>query len=68
MSIRGYAEECSTSRVGYVEGWYVARGCTEFASDALIHNYVSHAAHRALGFEEVVRIVCFKRIRSRVVG
>jgi aminoglycoside 6'-N-acetyltransferase I len=82
MSVRAYAEECRTSRVGYVEGWYVApgarrkgvgraliaagiewakeRGCTEFASDAVIDNHASHAAHLALGFEEVVRIVCFK--------
>lgn len=82
MSVRGYAEECVTDRVGFVEGWYVvpeargqgvgraliaagiawARGlgCTEFASDALIDNHVSHAAHQALGFEEVVRIVCFR--------
>lgn len=44
-------------------GWARGEGCTEFASDALIDNVVSHAAHRALGFEEVERIVCF-RLRS----
>jgi aminoglycoside 6'-N-acetyltransferase I len=43
--------------------WARAKGCSEFASDALIDNVVSHAAHRALGFEEVERIVCF-RLRS----
>jgi aminoglycoside 6'-N-acetyltransferase I len=40
--------------------WARARGCTEFAPDALLDNEVSHATHKALGFEEVVRIVCFK--------
>jgi aminoglycoside 6'-N-acetyltransferase I len=82
MSVRNYAEECETDRVGYCEGWYVkeayrrrgagrllmragvewarARGCTEFASDALLDNERSHAAHTALGFKEVCRIVCFK--------
>jgi aminoglycoside 6'-N-acetyltransferase I len=40
--------------------WARGRGCTEFAADALLDNEVSHAAHRALGFEEVERIVCFR--------
>ena len=78
LSIRNYAEDCVTDRVGYLEGWYVepharrtgvgralaaaaeawarAQGCTEFASDALIDNDVSAAAHLALGFEETARI------------
>ena len=43
------------------EDWGRAQGCTEFASDALLDNTVSHAAHRALGFEETVRIVCFRK-------
>jgi len=82
LSVRNYAEDCETDRVGYCEGWYVkpehrrsgvgralmaagvdwarARGCTEFASDALLENELSHAAHKALGFEETGRIVCFK--------
>ena len=90
MSVRNYAEDCETDRVGYCEGWYVkpayrrsgvgrslieggvawarARGCTEFASDALIDNDLSHAAHKALGFEEVCRIVCFKLSDGRTVG
>lgn len=40
--------------------WSRARGCTEFASDALLENELSHAAHRALGFEETGRVVTFK--------
>lgn len=82
LSVRNYAEDCETDRVGYCEGWYVkpehrrtgvgralmaagvewarARGCAEFASDALLENELSHAAHKALGFVETCRIVCFK--------
>ena len=82
LSVRNYAEDCDTDRVGYCEGWYVkpehrgsgvgralmaagvewarARNCTEFASDALLENTLSHAAHKALGFVETGRIVCFK--------
>ena len=43
------------------EDWGRAQGCTEFASDALLDNTVSHAAHHALGFEEVERLVTFRK-------
>lgn len=43
------------------ESWARERGLTEFASDALIDNETSHRAHRALGFSEVERIVCFRK-------
>lgn len=43
------------------EGWARERGLTEFASDALLDNDTSHRAHRALGFAEVERIVCFRK-------
>ena len=43
------------------EAWGRAQGCTEFASDALLDNDVSAAAHAALGFEETVQIRCFKK-------
>jgi len=43
------------------EEWARAQGCTEFASDALIDNAVSAAAHRALGFQETVQIRCFRK-------
>jgi hypothetical protein len=36
-------------------------GCTEFASDAEADNEVSAAAHRALGFEDVGLIRCFRK-------
>lgn len=43
------------------EQWARAQGCTEFASDALLDNDVSAAAHRALGFTETAQIRCFKK-------
>ena len=41
------------------EDWARDRGLTEMASDALITNEISHAAHRALGYAETDRVVCF---------
>jgi aminoglycoside 6'-N-acetyltransferase I len=80
---RPYAEDCESSPVGYIEGWWVdadvrrqgvgraliqaaedwarAKGYTEMASDALIDNDVSHASHQALGYEEVERLVMFRK-------
>ncbi len=80
---RPYAEDCESSPVGYIEGWWVdadvrkrgvgralieaaehwarSRGYSEMASDALIDNDVSHASHKALGFEEVERLVMFRK-------
>jgi aminoglycoside 6'-N-acetyltransferase I len=84
LSIRAYAEDCTTDRVAFLEGWYVvpdarrqgvgralidaaeawgrAQGCTEFASDALLDNHVSEAAHLALGFIETVQLRCFRKL------
>jgi aminoglycoside 6'-N-acetyltransferase I len=39
-----------------------AEGCTEFASDALLDNHASAAARRALGFDEVAQIRCFRKV------
>jgi aminoglycoside 6'-N-acetyltransferase I len=36
-------------------------GYTEIASDAELDNAGGIAAHRALGYDEVERIVCFRR-------
>jgi aminoglycoside 6'-N-acetyltransferase I len=41
--------------------WARAQGCSEFASDTEISNEVSTAAHRALGFDEVGLIRCFRK-------
>ena len=83
VSLRDYAEECQTSPVAYIEGWYVDadsrrhrlgthlvqaaeawarhQGLKEIASDTQIENAVSIQAHRVLGYEEVERIVCFRK-------
>jgi putative acetyltransferase len=43
------------------ERWAAAQGCREMASDAHLWNSVSHEAHKALGFEEVERLVHFRK-------
>jgi aminoglycoside 6'-N-acetyltransferase I len=43
------------------EQWAREEGCSEFASDTLFDNDISAAAHRALGFTEVVQIRCFRK-------
>jgi aminoglycoside 6'-N-acetyltransferase I len=48
--------------VAAVEAWGRAQGCPELASDTGIDNTVSTAAHRSLGFSEVERIVCFRKV------
>jgi aminoglycoside 6'-N-acetyltransferase I len=41
--------------------WALARGLSELGSDADLANTDSQAAHRACGFEEVQRVVTFRR-------
>jgi aminoglycoside 6'-N-acetyltransferase I len=41
--------------------WGRKRGISEFASEALLANGASHAFHRAIGFAETERVVCFRR-------
>ena len=50
-----------TALVRAAEQWAREQGCTEFASDVEIENDVSLAAHRFLGFEEVSRVVTFRK-------
>ena len=47
--------------VAAVEAWTREQDCRELASDALIDNAVSHAAHAAYGFEETERVVYFRK-------
>lgn len=47
--------------VKVAENWAKELGCTEMASDALTDNELSIEAHKKLGYEEVVRIVCFRK-------
>ena len=47
------------------EGWARRQGYREVASDAPLDNHSSHAAHRASGYEEVERIVQFRKVLTR---
>ena len=47
--------------VAAVERWSQERGCSELASDAMLDNAGSHAAHAACGFEETDRVVYFRK-------
>lgn len=51
----------ASALVQQVEGWARQFACTEFASDAALDNTISHAMHRALGFQETERVVYFKK-------
>lgn len=42
--------------------WARKRGCKELASDALLANTLGQDAHRKAGFEEVERVVCFRKL------
>ncbi len=48
-----------------VERWALAQRCREVASDSPLENVAAHAVHRALGFEEMERVVYFRRILER---
>jgi aminoglycoside 6'-N-acetyltransferase I len=50
-----------TALVKAAETWGRNQNCTELASDAELENVASAAAHRASGFVEVVRKVCFRK-------
>jgi len=41
------------------ERWAMLRDCSEIASDTLLDNGVSIAAHEKLGYKEVERQICF---------
>lgn len=43
------------------EDWARQQGYTEMASDALIENEVSHAAHGRIGYEEVSRVITYRK-------
>ncbi len=47
--------------VAAVSAWARSKGLSELASDAELHNTVSHAMHGALGFEETQRVVYFRK-------
>ncbi len=48
-----------TALVRAAEDWARSKGCQEMASDCLLDNEVSLAAHLALGYEEKERLIHF---------
>lgn len=44
------------------ENWAKSQGCKEFASDCELVNIQSFKFHLQVGFEEVNRIICFKKM------
>jgi aminoglycoside 6'-N-acetyltransferase I len=51
--------------VWHIEDFIVARGYREIGSDALVDNHPSLDAHRAWGFSETERVVCFRKVVDR---
>ena len=51
--------------IAAVEAWTRDHGCSELASDALLNNTGSHAAHAACGFEETERVVYFRKVLAK---
>jgi aminoglycoside 6'-N-acetyltransferase I len=47
--------------VAAAEEWARSKGCVEMASDTEIDNQVSHTAHGRLGYEEVERLIHFRK-------
>ena len=45
--------------VAAAEKWARSLGLTEIASDSELTNELGQIVHRALGYQEVERIVCF---------
>lgn len=54
---KGYGAEL----VAECEKWAREKGCAEFASDCELDNADSLKFHKAVGFEETNRIICFKK-------
>jgi aminoglycoside 6'-N-acetyltransferase I len=50
-----------TALVRACEEWARNHGFKEIASDTDIANDISISAHKALGYEEETRIVCFRK-------
>lgn len=53
----GYAKELLSA----CEQWAKEQGCTEFASDCELFHDASLKFHKAMGFQEVNRIICFNK-------
>jgi aminoglycoside 6'-N-acetyltransferase I len=48
-----------------VERWAIDLGCSELGSDTQLENIGSQKMHAALGFDEMERVVCYRKAISR---
>jgi len=55
------ARGVGSALVEAAEQWARGRGCTEMASDRELQNEGSGIFHAAVGYQEVERIVCFRK-------
>ena len=61
MDAESRRHRLGTHLVQTAEAWARRHGLKEIASDTQIDNTVSIQAHKALGYEEVERLVCFRK-------
>lgn len=54
-------EGCGRALLTAAEDWARSHGYSEMASDALLGNDISHAAHLKAGYEEVDRVVQYRK-------
>jgi aminoglycoside 6'-N-acetyltransferase I len=74
--IEGWYVDPDVRRQGYgralleaADAWARSVGYSEMGSDALLDNTLSHLAHRKNGYEEVERLIMFRKsLTSRHVG
>lgn len=61
--VRPEQRRCGLGRalIAAVAQWGRERGCSEFASDALLDNDLSHRFHAGAGFQETERVVYFRK-------
>lgn len=52
---------CGRALLDAAEEWARAAGYREMGSDALLDNTLSHRAHRRCGYQEVERLVVFRK-------
>ncbi|MDH3649272.1 MAG: GNAT family N-acetyltransferase [Saprospiraceae bacterium] len=47
--------------LSHAENWCKQKGCHEMGSDAVLDNSTSHRFHNKAGFQEVNRLVCYRK-------
>jgi aminoglycoside 6'-N-acetyltransferase I len=58
-------KDLGAALVAEAEGWALARGCREMASDASADNEMSRTVHEQLGYQEVAVLAHFRKELGR---